>query len=281
MATFESAPVSSTRLDVAMVTRGMTRSRNLAAELIRDGKVTVDGRPIDRPASRVHPDTTIQLHIDRPVRVGRAGHKLDIAFTYFGAIDPEPLQVTGQHCLDIGASTGGFTQVLLEHGAAHVTALDVGHNQLVPELAADPRVRDLSGTNIRDVSATQINGPFPVIVADLSFISLRLVLPTIASLLSPGGQAVVLVKPQFEAGRQRLSKQGVVRDPRDRRTAILNVIEAVRDEGLFPRAVIGTGIPGGAGNHEYLMWVTTRPEHALVDEAAAVDDAIHHFGRTR
>lgn len=268
------------RLDAELVARGLARSRGAAAELLRAGAVQVNGSPARKAAQPVA-DADVLTVDAGPQRVGRAGYKLDAAFEAFGTSAPEPLDVRGRRCLDVGACTGGFTQVLLERGAAHVTALDVGHGQLAPELAADPRVVDAPGRNVRDLSPSEVGGPFDVVVADLSFISLRLVLPSLAGLLRPDGQGVLLIKPQFEVGRAGLGKHGIVTDLAARRTAIVDVATAARSLGLPPRAVAPTGVPGGGGNHEYLLWVTRRAQLALADDEAAARAAVRGFEGTR
>lgn len=184
-------------------------------------------------------------------QVGRGASKLEAAFTAWAAAG---LSVSGSRCLDAGASTGGFTQVLLIHGAAHVVALDVGHGQLAASIAADPRVTDRSGTNLRDVDPAALGAPFDTVVADLSFISLTMVLPTITSLLRPEGHTILLVKPQFEVGREGLTRSGVVRDAGDRLDALLRVAAAAMEAGLLVRDIVHSPVPGAAGNREYLLW---------------------------
>ena len=156
-------------------------------------------------------------------------------------------------------------------------ALDVGRDQLAAELRADPRVVEISGRSVRDTSVTEIGGPVDAVVADLSFISLRLVVADIAALLAPQAQAILLIKPQFEVGRGRLGKHGVVRDASDRTAAVVGVLAACRAAGLYPRAVEPTGVPGSTGNHEYLGWVTTRADLALPDDEAAAAHAVRTF----
>lgn len=171
---------------------------------------------------------------------------------------PDGLAVAGR-CLDVGASTGGFTQVLLEWGVREVVALDVGHGQLVPDIAADPRVTERSGLSIRDVAPGELGEPFDLVVGDLSFISLRLVLPHLAP-LAPGGDVVLLIKPQFEVGRAGLSKHGVVRDPRAVAQALRDVLEAAVDLGWQVRGLVASSVVGSTGNQEYLGWFSTRTD---------------------
>lgn len=239
------------RLDAELVRRGLARSRGQARELVAQGSVLVDGRPATKPSTPVTSVVAIDL-AQAPERwVGRAAYKL------LAALDLFDLDVTGRRCLDVGASTGGFTQVLLEAGAAHVTALDVGHGQLVPEVAEDPRVEERSGTNIRDVTPGDLGAPFEIVVADLSFISLRLVLPVLPPLMTADADAILLVKPQFEVGRERLARTGVVTSPNERQRVLDEVVRAAADVGLRQRGLQPSPLPGTTGNQEYLLWVTT------------------------
>jgi 23S rRNA (cytidine1920-2'-O)/16S rRNA (cytidine1409-2'-O)-methyltransferase len=193
------------------------------------------------------------------------------------AFGPDGLDVAGRRCLDVGASTGGFTQVLLEAGASHVIALDVGTGQLASEVARDSRVEERSGTTVRGLAVDDIGGPVDLVVADLSFISLTLVIPTLASLVAEGGDIVLLVKPQFEVGRSGLGRRGVVRSAAARRDALIGVMGAAETAGLWPRAVIRSPVLGGEGNVEYLLWVAAGPGvapswEALKASAGRVDD---------
>jgi len=242
---------SPTRLDAELVRRGLARSRGQAREQVAQGAVLVDGRPATKPSTPVAPAAAIDLAQPPERWVGRAAYKLLAALEDFG------LAAGGKRCLDVGASTGGFTQVLLEAGAAHVTALDVGHGQLVPEVAADARVEERSGTNIRDVRPGDLGDPFDLVVADLSFISLRLVLPVLPPLMTPDADAVLLVKPQFEVGRERLARTGVVRSPNERQRVLDEVLEAAAAVGLHQRGLQPSPLRGTTGNQEYLLWVTT------------------------
>lgn len=262
------------RLDAALVERGLARSRGVAVEVIRSGGVRVNDVVVDRPSRLVGAEDDLQVSGGGPAWVSRAADKLQTAFDVFGAIGPDPWTVVGKSCVDVGASTGGFTQVLLRHGAAEVVALDVGHDQLAEPLRADPRVREVSGRSVRGIEASSIGGPFPALVADLSFISLRLVAADLAGLLADPGNGVLLVKPQFEVGRGGLGKNGVVKDPRARARAVRGVLDACRDVHLFPRCVAPTRVPGHMGNQEYLVWVTTQADFALPDHEAAAADAV-------
>lgn len=258
------------RLDIGLVGAGLARSRGHARELIDAGHVHVDGRLAIKPSQPVSAAADLRLGADAgPRRVGRAGGKLDAAFEQFQG---HGLSAVGLRCLDVGASTGGFTQVLLARGAVHVVALDVGHGQLVPELARDPRVTERSGTNIRDVVPGELlgaDGPFGLIVGDLSFISLRLVLSHLAPLLASDGDAVLLIKPQFEVGRAGLDKHGVVRSTAAIRRAVRSVAQAASELGWGLRGLTASTVRGTSGNQEYLGWFTTRPHEAL--DAAQMD----------
>jgi 23S rRNA (cytidine1920-2'-O)/16S rRNA (cytidine1409-2'-O)-methyltransferase len=245
------------------------------------GAVVVDGRVAGKPAQPVGPESQIQLTEAPSEWVGRAALKLLHAIELWGAEGAEGaegkkgaegaegkkgaegtaevLHVAHRRCLDVGASTGGFTQVLLARGAEQVTALDVGHGQLVPFLAEDPRVRDLPGTNIRGVEPADLGGAFDLVVADLSFISLTLVLPVLRRLVTEDGDLVVLVKPQFEVGRERLGRGGVVTSPHEHRRVLRDIRDASTAEGLRLVAVAASPIRGGDGNREFLFWLTPRP----------------------
>lgn len=239
------------RIDAYLVGAGLARARGHAKELIDAGLVTCDGVTVRRAAAPVPPEARVEV-AEHERWVGRAAHKLLAAVDAFGPAFRNAIE--GARCLDVGASTGGFTQVLLEHGAAHVTAVDVGHGQLVRELADDPRVTDRPGVNVRDVRPGELGEPFDVVVGDLSFISLRLVLDVIAEQLDPAGQAVLLVKPQFEVGRERLGKGGLVRSARDRQRALADVLAAGIEAGLEPLRAVVSPLPGATGNVEYLVW---------------------------
>lgn len=250
----------SARLDVELVRRGLARSRGHARSLVEDGLVTVDGQPATKPSAPTTEDQHVDVRAEGPRWVGRAAYKLVGALEAFG---PRGLVVHGRRCLDVGASTGGFTQVLLHHGAAHVIALDVGHDQLVPEVAGDPRVTERSGTTVRGLGPDDIGGPVDVLVADLSFISLTLVLPELRSLLRDDGDAVVLVKPQFEVGRSRLGKGGIVRAQGDRAWSVTEVARAAIEAGLHPKGLAASPVVGTEGNAEYLLWLTPRAPESM------------------
>jgi 23S rRNA (cytidine1920-2'-O)/16S rRNA (cytidine1409-2'-O)-methyltransferase len=242
------------RLDLALVERGLSRSRTTARAAIEQGRVSVDGRAVVKPSHAVRADARLEVDGDDRY-VSRAALKLA------AALDAAALDVTGVQALDLGASTGGFTQVLLERGARRVIALDVGHGQLDPALRADPRVVVVEGENARaltadrlaEVSGGAVSGaePIDLVVADLSFISLTLVLPAIVATVGTEVPLVVLIKPQFEAGRSGI-REGIVRDAALRDDAIMAVLWAASDLGLHASELLSSPIVGSAGNHEYL-----------------------------
>ncbi len=252
------------RLDAELVRRGMARSRAQARDLIVDGSVLVAGLPQTKPSAVVDPATEVVLTEEPAHWVGRAAYKLLGAIEAFG---PQGLRVTGRRCLDVGASTGGFTQVLLEAGATHVTALDVGHGQLVAAIATDPRVVERSDLNIRAVAAGDLGEPFDLVVADLSFISLRLTLAAMAAQLRPDGDLVVLVKPQFEVGRDRVGRTGVVTSWVEHARILREVIAEAAATGLRVLGLAASPLRGGDGNREYLLWMTLRPGDGPEQEA--------------
>ena len=250
----------SRRLDVELVVRGLARSRGRARDLVEAGAVLLDGSPATKISTPVGAAQSLELAPGVESWVSRAAYKLVAALEAFG---PDGLCADGKRCFDVGAGTGGFTQVLLRTGAREVVALDVGHGQLAEEVAGDPRVIERSGLNIREARAGDLGGPAELLVADLSFISLRLVLPVLRDLVQPSGDLVLLVKPQFEVGRERLGKGGVVRSARNRAMVIEEVVAAATTAGLNAKALRGSPIRGATGNAEYLLWLTPRPNEGL------------------
>ncbi|MBT1176727.1 TlyA family RNA methyltransferase [Bifidobacterium callimiconis] len=243
------------RLDQELVERGLALSRSKAQRLIRQGAVTVDGATVTKPAATVDATSAITVTADDDY-VSRGAYKLVGAFDAFG---PQGLPAPeGFDCLDIGASTGGFTDVLLRNGAARVVALDVGHGQLDPRIAGNPRVIEMSGVNIRDVHAEDLPFVPRMIVSDVSFISLTYVIPVIARIVGPVVDIVLLVKPQFEVGRGNLGKNGIVESEELRRGALDKVIACAREHGLSVKATADSPIEGTHGNHEYLLWLQGR-----------------------
>jgi 23S rRNA (cytidine1920-2'-O)/16S rRNA (cytidine1409-2'-O)-methyltransferase len=260
------------RLDQLLVERGLVESRSRAQALVMAGKVSVgegDAARRDRkPGDLIKPSTPVHL-IEPDPYVSRGGHKLAAALDAFG-VDP-----SGRICLDVGASTGGFTDVLLQRGASRVYALDVGRGQLADQLRRDPRVVSLERTNARTLSASSLPEPVSLITFDVSFISLGLVLGPAASCLGPaGGELIALVKPQFEAGRAHVDS-GVVRHPAVHREVLERVTAVARELGLGTRAVIASPILGPEGNREFLAWLARGPSCAELDLriAEAVDAA--------
>jgi 23S rRNA (cytidine1920-2'-O)/16S rRNA (cytidine1409-2'-O)-methyltransferase len=243
------------RLDRELVRRGLLSSREQALEAIAAGRVRVGGQPADKPARAVAGDDLIELaNADDPGYASRGAYKLAGALSVFGAGEV-PLQVAGRRCLDAGASTGGFTDVLLRAGAREVVAVDVGYGQLIWRLRSDERVTVLDRTNVRHLTSADIGGPVELAVADLSFISLRLVLPALVACLEPSGDLVLLVKPQFEVGKQRVGRGGVVRDPLLRADAIRGVAKAAAELGFGVRGLAASSLPGPAGNLEFVLWL--------------------------
>lgn len=240
------------RLDKVLVLRGLCRSRAEAQEFIAAGAVTVNGRIAGKPSEEVGEGAVVTIEDSSPRWVSRGGLKLDAALAEFG------LNVSGRSALDIGASTGGFTECLLRRGASSVHAVDVGHGQMVPELATDRRVTLREGVNARSLTPSDFPYPFDIVVADLSFISLTLVLPALLPLLSVGGDIVCLVKPQFEVGAGNLGKNGVVQSASAREEALGRVILAAAACGLREMARMTSPITGTEGNIEFLVWL--RPE---------------------
>jgi 23S rRNA (cytidine1920-2'-O)/16S rRNA (cytidine1409-2'-O)-methyltransferase len=266
--------VKRTRLDTELVRRGLARSREHAAELIRAGRVTVQGRAASKPATQV--DTAAAIVVkeaaEGPDYVSRGAYKLAGALEVFG---PRGLTVRGRRCLDAGASTGGFTDVLLRNGAAHVIAVDVGYGQLAWSLRIDERVTVMERVNVRDLTPELVGDPPDLIVGDLSFISLRLVLPPLHACAAPTADFVLLVKPQFEVGKGKVGPGGVVRDPKLRAQAVLDVARAAEELGMTVRGVTASPLPGPAGNVEYLIWLGKGPGVPPVpDVAAAVERAV-------
>ncbi len=242
------------RLDAELVRRGLARSRDHAAELVGQGRVRVSGATATKAATGVTTDVALVVVADsgRPDYVSRGGHKLAGALAAFC---PRGLDVTGARALDAGASTGGFTDVLLRNGAAHVLAVDVGYGQLGWRLQRDERVTVLDRTNVRVLAAEQLPYPPDLVVADLSFISLALVLPALSRVATTHADLVVMVKPQFEVGRERLGKGGVVRDPALRAEAVTSVADVGGTLGFGVGGVCASPLPGPSGNVEYFVWL--------------------------
>ncbi|GAC1444123.1 MAG: hemolysin [Mycobacteriales bacterium] len=249
------------RLDAELVRRGLARSREQASELIDAGRVKVAGAVATKAATGVDAGTPVVVSDDLgPSYVSRGGHKLA------GALDALGYHPGGKRALDAGASTGGFTDVLLRRGAAHVVAVDVGYGQLAWSLQSDRRVTVIDRTNVRSLTPGDVGDPVDLVVADLSFIPLGLVLPALLACCRPDADLLPMVKPQFEVGRERLPVGGVVRDPEHRAAAVRRVAAQAAALGLGVRGVTASPLPGPSGNVEFFLWL-----HAAappLDEAA-------------
>jgi 23S rRNA (cytidine1920-2'-O)/16S rRNA (cytidine1409-2'-O)-methyltransferase len=268
------------RLDRAVVDRGLARSRTHAQSLIVAGAIAVNGAVVTKASFSVGDIAHVSAvgHTDH--YVSRAAHKL------LGALDacePHGLVIEGRTALDAGASTGGFTQVLLERGVASVIAADVGHGQISAAIAADPRVTVVEGMNVRDLNADMAGSGVELVVADLSFISLTVVIPALVSFAGPHADFLLMVKPQFEVGRERLGKGGVVTDPKDRADAVAGVVAAMLGEGLTIHHISRSQLPGPHGNVEFFVWgsrawqartVTGREKSRPALNSAAIKAAI-------
>lgn len=256
------------RLDAELVRRGLAPSRERAAQLIAEGRVKVSGALASKAATGVTTDVAIVVMQGEngPDYVSRGAHKLVGALAAFGEAG---LSVEGRRCLDAGASTGGFTDVLLRAGAAQVVAVDVGYGQLHWSIRQDERVVVHDRTNVRALDAEQIGGPVDLVVGDLSFISLVLVLDALLGVTKDDGDLALMVKPQFEVGKDRVGKGGVVRDPELRAEAVLDVAHAAAERGWGARAVTVSPLPGPSGNVEFFLWLRKGP--AEVDDASIAE----------
>ena len=251
MPTSTSAEVAAKpRLDAELVRRGLARSRQHAQELVAAGRVRVAGLVATKPATGVDPAAAVLVsEAEGTDYVSRGGHKLA------GALDRlDGPAVAGRRCLDAGASTGGFTDVLLRRGAREVVAVDVGYGQLAWSLRTDERVVVHERTNVRELTPELVGEPVALVVADLSFISLRTVLPALAGVVDPAGDLLLMVKPQFEAGRERVG-DGVIRDPEIRVDTVRSVATAAAELGWGVAGVVASDLPGPAGNVEYFLWL--------------------------
>jgi 23S rRNA (cytidine1920-2'-O)/16S rRNA (cytidine1409-2'-O)-methyltransferase len=255
------------RLDQALVARGLCRTRSQAEAAIRAGLVLVNGAPADKPGRVVRDGDTLALR-DEARYASRGGWKLEAALTRF------QVTVAGRVCLDAGASTGGFTDCLLQHGARRVYAVDVGYGQLAWRLRQDPRVVVMERTNLRHLQADALPEAIDLVTLDLSFIGLGKVLPAVAGLLTARGEVVALVKPQFEAGRKDVGKGGVVRAPSVHRRVLEQVAAEAQALGFTPKAVMASPILGPNGNVEFLMHLARTPGSGVTDAelGRAVDE---------
>lgn len=245
------------RVDAELVRRGLARSRQQAAELIGAGRVRIDGLPAVKPATAVSVDAALTVAADEKTWVSRGAHKL------IGALDAFGVPVQGRRCLDAGASTGGFTEVLLDRDAAHVVAADVGYGQLAWSLRSDDRVSVLERTNVRELTPEAIGGVVDLVVADLSFISLTTVLPALTRCASADADIVPMVKPQFEVGKDRVGAGGVVSDPALRADAILGVARRAAELHWHTVDVTASPLPGPSGNVEFFLRLRMATDHPL------------------
>ena len=257
------------RLDQLVFERGFTESRERAKTTVMSGLVFVNGQRADKPGMAVSPDAVIEVRGDAIPFVSRGGFKLDKALKVF-PIDPADLV-----CIDCGASTGGFTDVLLQHGAAKVYAVDVGYGQLAWKLRVDPRVVNLERCNLRYVTREQIPEPIDLAVMDVSFISVRLVIPAVKELLKPGADLVCLIKPQFEAGREEVGKKGVVREAEIHLSVIETVLAFARETGWSVMGLDFSPIRGPEGNIEFICHLKNGAFDAPSIDAASVVEAAH------
>ncbi len=261
------------RLDILLAERGLAPSREKARAMIMAGHVLVNNAPCDKAGTSFAEDVEIVMRGAPSRYVSRGGEKLH------GAVEAFALDLTGLRCLDAGASTGGFTDCMLQHGAASVVAVDVGHGQLDVRLQNDPRVTMRDKTNARYLTPGDFPEPFDFITCDLSFISLTKVLPALAALLAADGRIVALIKPQFEAGRENIGKGGVVKNP-DVHVAVINsVITSAATLGLHAHGITHSPITGPKGNIEYLMLMSKVPSKTTLLPDETVGEAFSDFGR--
>lgn len=257
------------RLDSELVRRGLARSRDHAAQLIEDGRVRVGGQRATKPATQVGTDQPVVVKDgDDAGWASRGAHKLLGALAVF---EPGGLELAGRRCLDAGASTGGFTDVLLRRGVREVVAVDVGYGQLIWRLRDDPRVQVHDRTNVRALTRDDIDGPVDVVVSDLSFISLTVVMPALTAVCDEKGDIVLMIKPQFEVGRGNLGKNGVVRDPDLHADAVLRVSASAREQGWGTQGLAASPLPGPAGNVEYFCWLRHDPDAPAPTRADVMD----------
>ena len=252
-----------TRLDILMTGRGLAPSREKARALIVEGHVLVDGKPVTKAGAPVEDNADIRVTGGELPYVSRGGLKLEKAIRAHG------IDLSGAVCMDIGASTGGFSDCMLQNGAAKVYAVDVGSGQLADKLRRDSRVVNMEQTNIRHVTPDLLGEALDFASVDVSFISLTLVLPVLCSLLRSGGQGVCLVKPQFEAGREKVGKNGVVRDPATHCEVLHNAMGYAAANGFAVRGLDFSPVKGPEGNIEYLMFVQKSAEPAVLDDSVA------------
>lgn len=258
-----------TRIDVALTERGICKSRSRAKYLLKEGKVLLNGSICQKPSVLVKEEDTLALAGEDLPYVGRGGLKLEEALRQF------PVQLDGRVCMDIGASTGGFTDCMLQNGAAAVYAIDVGHDQLDPKLCRDPRVVNMEGTDIRCLEPSDFPKRPDFCSIDVSFISLQLVLPSAHALLGASGECIALIKPQFEAGKSNLGKHGIVKSPKVHLQVLEQVLAFSREIGFTVQGLCPSPIRGGSGNAEYLVHLTkgNQNQNGLPDLQSVVRQA--------
>ena len=247
------------RLDQLVFDLGLTESRERAKTTIMSGHVFVNGQRADKPGMSVAPDAKVEIHGDALPFVSRGGYKLDKALKVF------PVDPAGKTCVDCGASTGGFTDCLLKHGAAFVYAIDSGHGQLDRSLLANEIVKNIENFNARFLTSEVIGEKCDIVVADLSFISQTLIIPTVAGILKNSGKYIALIKPQFECGREALGKNGIVKDKNEHIAAIRKVLSIAAENGLYPKKLMKSKIKGGDGNTEFLFLAERVPPQTVAD----------------
>ena len=257
------------RLDQLVFERGLTESRERAKTTIMAGQVFVNGQRSDKPGTPVPEDAKIEIHGETMPFVSRGGYKLDKALKVF------PVDPAGSHCIDCGASTGGFTDVLLQHGASLVYAVDVGYGQLAWKLREDNRVVCMERTNVRYISGEQIPELLDIAVMDVSFISIKLILPALKGILKPDADIICLIKPQFESGKDKVGKKGVVRDIGVHREVVRDILDFCREHQLSCHGLDYSPIRGPEGNIEFLLWLKNSDNNALEPDVDAVVDAAH------
>lgn len=251
------------RLDVLLTERGLQESRQRAQAVIMSGEVFVNGQRVDKPGTAVAEDAQIEIRGGTLAYVSRGGLKLEKAMATF------PIDLHGAVCADIGASTGGFTDCMLQNGAEKVYAVDVGYGQLAWKLRTDERVINMERTNIRNVTPEALDEPIEFFSVDVSFISLHHIFPVAQAITTPDAMGVCLVKPQFEAGREKVGKNGVVRDPATHREVLHNAMGYAAANGFAVRGLDFSPVKGPEGNIEYLMFVQKSEEPCVLDDAAA------------
>lgn len=256
------------RADVYLVERGVVESREKARRLIDEGKVTADGRPVAKPSTLLEVGSNLQ--IEQPLEyVSRGGYKIEKAVRVFD------VRVEGKRALDVGVGTGGFTDYLLKNGAAQVVAVDVGYGQVAWSIRNDPRVKLIERSNIRELSIAELPEPVDIATVDLSFISVRKVIDKLAELVRPRGELVILIKPQFEAGRAYVGRKGIVRDPSVHKMVLAELVEFLTGKGLSVEGITYSPIKGGKGNIEFLVYALLQEAETEVDWSDKIEAVVN------